>query len=821
MARFEIWVSDSGWSNLDFFSLVDTVECAGSCEYTLTGLSSDTRYWIMVREVQGASDEIKGAFSIPIELRTLYIPPSGWIVKLSTDGINFTNVATVETSNTYFLTNLSYDTTYYAKIEVSGYNEFSNTIQFTTLGSQITTLKAYDTINYDTHIAENSIRIASDNQLIINEVSGTYYNRRGLLNRNEYLDSEGNFHYIYYDAEYVISNFTLINRITNEDTTYSYEYNILEDVNIGNNIDKIQINELISLIDDLTGYEILGKVLEFDETAQTIDIYLGYEYDRALQVFGKTEYLYNNGYNIGRDFTLKTLRHEMPIITKYTREINGEAKTEFLQYPLLPQIPHEFYIKFDIAQSSLYEFTNLIEEIDNIYGNFTSTELEYGSEINQNIPIYLFTNKLGVKNTLEVDKYTYYTSFDNSDIELTVEIADDNESNIKCTLTNTIENTIDVLVYTPISTNGNILEVDDLSNYEVGDCIILHEDNSLDSNTKDYYNYNSNNKYTITSMFEEDSKYYIILDGVYPIGNEQTQMKFKKYDYSEIIHLQGMYLRGNPVIQEEEYLLIENQESIDAYGNRPIEITGKIIKKEDLESITNYYSQNFIGLTYETSKFVFPIEIVGGLYDLKVLDVIEIEDPVYTGLQKQKMLIIDKKVSRTMNGQDTMDRKEEYTLFMLNGIENITPQTVSTIPKKTYKYDGSVLPTSELTTLDLNNTVLKFETKNTGSYVIEKIAMSTYKGKTNSNLNFEDKTLDIFSLTGDLATYNSYIDQDIQFVIRINNEFMIVQGINSLTDTDTTQSVKILIRDIFSEGKKIISKNQDVCFYKIISGVQI
>jgi hypothetical protein len=818
MARFEIWISENGWNNLSYFSLVDTIECTGSCEYSLTGLSSDTRYWIMIREVQGTLDEIKGAFSTPIELRTLYIPPNGWIVKLSTDGINFNNVATVTNSNTYFLTNLNYATTYYSKIEVAGFNEFSNTIEFTTLENPSTTLGKYDELDYNIHIAENSVRISTDNQLIINEINGTYYNRYGLLNRNDFIDNSGEFKYIYYEAEYPIEDFILITRITNEDSSYSYEYGILEDINIGNNINKIQINELVSLIDDLTGYEILGKIIDFDETAQTVDIYLGYEYDRALQVFGKTEYLYNNGYNVARDFTLKILRNEMPIITKYTREINGEARTE----SLLPEIPYEFYIKFDIAQSSMYDFTGLIEEIDNIYGNFTSTNLTYGSEINQNIPIYLFTNKLGVKNTITADKYTYYTSYDNSDIELKIEIADDNESNIKCTLTNKIENIIPTTDFTPISTLGNILEVDDLDNYEVGDCLILHEDNKIDPNTKDYYYYNSNNKYTITSMFEEDSKYYIILDGIYPLGNEQTPLKFKKYDYTEIIHLQGMYLRGNPVIQEEEHLLLQNQESIDAYGTKSMELTGKIVKKEDLSKLTNYLIQNFTGLTYETSKFIFPIEIVSGIYDFKPLDVIELEEPVYTGLEKQKMLILNKKVSRSMTGLNTCDRKEEYILFMLNGIENLVDNNVITIPKKNYTFLSDNLISTPLNTVDLNDNVLRFENKELGSFVIEKIPTTTFKGKTNSNLNFNDKLLSVFSLTGNLVTYNEdYINAGEQIVIRVNNEFIFAEGINTITSTDTTQDFKLILRDIFKQGQQIISKNQDVSFYKIVTGVGI
>jgi hypothetical protein len=132
MARFEIWISENGWSNLSLFTLVDTIECNGSCEYTLIGLNPDTRYWTMIREVQGTSDEIKGAFSTPIELRTLYVPPNGFKILLSEDDVTYTEVETVYDDFDYTLTGLEEGTTYYSKIEIVGFSEFTNTISFTT-----------------------------------------------------------------------------------------------------------------------------------------------------------------------------------------------------------------------------------------------------------------------------------------------------------------------------------------------------------------------------------------------------------------------------------------------------------------------------------------------------------------------------------------------------------------------------------------------------------------------------------------------------------------------------------------------------------------
>lgn len=131
MARFEIWISENGWSRLDYFNLIDTVECTGACEYQLTSLQPDTRYWVMIREVQGTSNEIKGAFSTPIEFRTLYVPPNGFNILLSTDGITYELKDSVYDTFNYTLENLTPGQTYYSKIEIVGFNEFSNIVEFT------------------------------------------------------------------------------------------------------------------------------------------------------------------------------------------------------------------------------------------------------------------------------------------------------------------------------------------------------------------------------------------------------------------------------------------------------------------------------------------------------------------------------------------------------------------------------------------------------------------------------------------------------------------------------------------------------------------
>jgi len=684
-----------------------------------------------------------------------------------------------------------------------------------TLPPDAITIDAYDEISYSKHIKDKTIKINSNNQLIINEVTGEYLKRYGWLNRNDFIDDSGDFHYIYNESECAFSNHALIARIDNGDTTYSYEYNQLTEEYIGADVDQIKINELCSLVDDLTGYETLCKIVDCDAEGQTVDIYVGYDYDRKLAEYGKLEYLYSNGYNVRRNFTLKFLRSEMPVISKYTRNVDETDRTEFLKYPVIPEESEIFYLNFDTPESSNYTFTGLVEEIDNIYGTWDNTTLLYNQEVNMEIPLYINTNKLGIKNTTNGDTYTYYTTYDNSNIELTIERSDDNENNLKCTLKNTTTNSIDPIVFTPLSTSKTILEVDALTNYNVGDCIKVHEDNANDTKAKEFYQITSANKYTITSMFEESLKYYIILDGVYPIGNDNTNMKFRKWDYSEMIHLQNFYLRGNPVVEEIEIIGEFNQTSIDAYGSIPKEISGSVIKKENLEDYINYLGQQFVGLSEDTAKFILNIS-TAKLFDIKVGDVISISDPVYTGLSNVKMLVIEKSFSRQMSGGN-MSVSEDYKLLMISSFDNITPNTVNVKANNNYQYSNDLIKINKIEDIDLESRVIRFESKELGSTILEKIEKSIYKAKTNSNLNFQDKELDIYAIVGNKPAYNPCIFLYEKVVVKIGTEFLYVEGANFIDIYSTSTTLDIIERDIFNTGQNLISKEQDVTFYKTSS----
>ena len=818
---YEVLVSEMGDSSINNFRVVATTteenynKKEKYYKTTIKGLESGNKYWVVVREKQGntvGSMSKSSTFIIndSIGLTTVY---------LSDDNINFREVGVVRQANYFRFTGLLPNTTYYAYVSIKAYNGLgeevdieSNIFSFET-GDEPSpiTLFPYDLIDYDTHILENSVKISTDNQLIINQVNLTYYNRRGLLNRNDFTDVYGELKYIKYKTSYDVTNFNLIDKVTDENNNTTYLYNVLENFHIDDDVNKIKINEMVSLFDNDTGYEILGKIVDLDVKWKTIDVYLGYEVDRALQVFGKTEYLYNQGYGNKKNFTLKIRRTELPIICKYARSIENATRTEFLKYPLIPHLDYEFYLKFSVPESNLYNFTNLIEEIDDIYGTFDNSTIKYGNEFNQEIPLYIASNKIELKGTTKQEHYITYNTYDNSNLQVKIEQADDNESDLKCTFINTIPKTYPVIEEYPISTQGTILRVDNIDNFNVGDCLMLHEENASNPAVKDYYNYNSNNRYTVVNIFKEDGNDYIILDGIYPIGNEQEQLKYIKYDYREVIHLQSFYIRGNPVIEDEEYNLYENLESIEAYGTKSIDITGKIVKKEDLSKIVDYYMEGFNGIDEKGIKFVFPIEIVGGLYDIRPLDIIEIEEPVYTGLSKQLMLVVSKKVRRGVSGMNDVERTETYELFPISGVDVFNDKIIKTIPRQNIN-----IINKELDSINENDKKIQYRDTDYGIINVERIEVTDYKASVQTTINGISNSLEIKNIVGDRINNNGLITKGKRIILRIGNEFILVEGQNNLNGGSTTQLFKVIKRNIFNTGETQITANQDVIFYKFI-----
>lgn len=72
MDAIEIWVSENG-KTVSQFTLWETVDIEywlQKQEYEIWGLKPDTRYWIMIRDVDSTNPFIRGAFSSPVEIKT-------------------------------------------------------------------------------------------------------------------------------------------------------------------------------------------------------------------------------------------------------------------------------------------------------------------------------------------------------------------------------------------------------------------------------------------------------------------------------------------------------------------------------------------------------------------------------------------------------------------------------------------------------------------------------------------------------------------------------------------------------------------------------
>jgi hypothetical protein len=139
MDAIEIWVSENG-RTVSQFTLWETVDIEywlQKQEYEISGLKPDTRYWIMIRDVDSTNPFIKGAFSEVLEFKTTLTDDPGRQLLLSKNNIDFySHAGVIVNDGGDVLAPLDSDTTYYAKLKGVVTPEESNTIIFTTLREQ-------------------------------------------------------------------------------------------------------------------------------------------------------------------------------------------------------------------------------------------------------------------------------------------------------------------------------------------------------------------------------------------------------------------------------------------------------------------------------------------------------------------------------------------------------------------------------------------------------------------------------------------------------------------------------------------------------------
>ena len=637
--------------------------------------------------------------------------------------------------------------------------------------------------------------INEDNKIIINKINSEYKVRKSLFNREDFI-KDGQLKYVNFKYS---QNVTL--RIIDGDV---FKENL---VDLGTNVKYVNVSpkSYLMLKDDITGDEFYCRATSVNKNGQ-ITILAGFDTDMSLINLGKISYLIDEGYTNVRNFTLYYGATELP--TVFALNFDNE-KTNNLRIPLAPQQELVYECEFGVPQVDNKEFSGIIEEIEDIYG--IHNNLPYNIRYGATKPIFLQSNRISYSGGGE-SQYITYETYDNADVEVGIDRTDDG---FKLIFKNKLAK-VGESNHTPINTIFRTLQVDNIDNYNVGDTLRLRDTNKTVPERRDLYLKLKDTTWVITSKFiSDDFIHFIVLDKQYPIGLDNSQYEFIKWDYTNTVMINEFYIKGNPVLEEIINIESEDEESVDIYSEREYNVDGRFLNVEDMEKAVDYLKNGYKGTDTFSNKRYIEFE-TPSRFDLQVLDVITLTDKVRLGVNNKKYIIISKSVEcdGTTNTKFKAVTLNEYNVIGENlQLSNKVSYLPVTLP--TYNHLGAEGLADE-PRINVSDRVLSLETR-LGLVTALEIDLSNYRAKVANNIRDGFIDLQITDIQGDRNTYNILLMYSgKKFIIKINNEFLLCEGIEIITSSDTSTVVRIIERDLFNTGLTDISTTQTIQFYQIL-----
>ena len=467
-------------------------------------------------------------------------------------------------------------------------------------------------------------------------------------------------------------------------------------------------------------------------------------------------------------------------------------------------------------------YSGSIEDADVILDNWLdNTTLKYNKEFSQNFPVYLYSNttfeKSLSKNSATLIKYSGYNN-ENINVLFESSSDSDNDFNVKIKNTNTEIDFSSFTERTPVNVAGSQIEVADVNVFNAitsGDAIALAD---IDSTDDRYYTYLQfiEFKWLVKNKFENSGKYYITLDYTYPVNVDAVEFNF--IVYTDIVVLQELSIRGNPIMQSEQTIDDSDAPSITAYGKRSYDITNNGLSLENFKIYLDHLEGNYKATSDSNTKSKIPFSTVCRM-DLEVLDVITLSDSVVTGLDNQEAVIIEKKV-QNVEGK----RSESYVAITLgtytakannidlsrrNYYNTSTVQTygISDVPTNGEQENSNLVEGSIVTFTDRTLgrvSLLEVSTSDFTGYVDE----YTQDGETDAGL------ITIRNLTAGVAQYNRILTTaGLEGFIKIRGEFI------SYKCETTDLELQILNRGAFNTQQSVINVDDTIQFFQIVERI--
>lgn len=509
--------------------------------------------------------------------------------------------------------------------------------------------------------------------------------------------------------------------ILNEESWNEFNIYLAEDIKY------FQIGNYIIIKDIVTGMEFVTAVTNINTSTNEVTVICGFDKDKEVDYKGKINYLYANGFADTRQYNVYYNIIEMPFVWA----LNINDSSDDLKVPILPQETISYAGQFGTATSGDTEFSGIVEEINNIYGTFDNTTLKYNQDISQNVPLYIQTNKVDKIGTDE-SEYWVYKSFDNSNITVNVEedSTGENDFIVEISNTMTVSNTS---TETPLSVSLSVIRVNNCNIYNVGDVLVLDDSNV----GKTYYDNNKTTKYIVSAKFiDSDDFHYIKVDKPYPTAKINStepsdNYTFKRYYYTDIIHLNELRIRGNPVMQKEQPYSYSNPTSISKYNSRDYEINGDFVNLADVKLLFDSITNEYAGTSEDSTKFIIPITLTHR-FDFELLDIITITDSRITKLNNKKAIIVSKSYSSSNLLQ------YNYEALLIGDYEpsetNVTLiDTITYSPISFPTYDHTLNSDLNVNVIDDSNSIITVTTANYGIITALRIDRTSYLGFNKTN----------------------------------------------------------------------------------------
>lgn len=664
----------------------------------------------------------------------------------------------------------------------------------------------------------------SNERLIFNKITGNY-TEYGRLDNGIKTDE-----YVRFSYSLLLSSFTLIDSTNKIFNTLSVTNSDLAN--------RTALSNYVCLKKGDTGEEIYGQVVKIEGNDVDI-VFQTSSKDSRLNFLGRIDYYISQGYDLPKiDWTLYYNRNEKVVIWGDVRKFEEERST-FMKRPLLPIVKSAGLTVFENKRTVEAEFgsptglqdgiqyAGYFEEIEDIYGTFDENDLFYNREIEQfdgiNVNVGAISNRITIANGNSDDSIITYDTFDNSNLEVSIYKSNNSTANAVIDIVNKKE--IDFSQLYEATPTGkladDVLEVPDstISNYNVGDVLVVKKPASFpDLNAvAEYYNTLSNIKWTITEIKTEGGITYLFLDSDFP-----DNYSFYRYNSTDIIYLQSLYIRGVPIVKVEntiDYIL--EQTSIDRYGEKSLQLPSDFLDQIDFRQFIDYY-KSFVATNNSNTKTIKTLPIWGNI-DLEMFDIITIDDPYITeedGSVKYVILEIDNKDISKGNCRTikVMNINESNSIEVddLNIYEKIKFQPPNT-PNSYSPTGNEGTERAEVNTTE--SEIIKATDNTLGDVGLVSIVKSRFYGRITDLIQNTITFSSIFYGSEEANYKDKFFPQDSlleseEFVIKIFDELIYCQSIPSVGN----YQARILKRSFLTQDKyKGSFENVDVIFYEIVN----